>query len=342
MARRRRQAARRTGGRGFPSDSQQTQRGAAEFAQTQRCGSAARGGPTIASLESDRPAAPRAGDADGDEAVASTATGGRALGHGCDRHGVADARGERGRAAGERLYYRSLRRQHPADMAKADGRRARGSRGRLSILLSTGDPSPVFTGDSVTPGRSRKPVWAVPSIEGSNPSLSAFVVVRPTALRAPRPGYPPAPARRCFSCSDTVRFLRWHNPSRSAEHAQQPRNPSRKPPRATRRLPPVSRSSLARPRPLILASTRVQYEQSAWVRAAVMQSPHLNGSIRPAGLRGELLGSNAVPPQHSYPWKPESRTRPYDGSGARARKRDGLPTRLGLAPLASRASVTIV
>jgi hypothetical protein len=39
-----------------------------------------------------------------------------------------------------------------------------------------------------------------------------------------------------------------------------------------------------------------------------MQSPHLNGSIRPAGLRGELLASKAVPPQQSYPWKLESRT----------------------------------
>ena len=149
-------------------------------------------------------------------------------------------------------------------------------------------------------GRFRRSRFRIP------PSPLAFVVVRPTALRAPRPGYPPAPACWCFSCSDTVRFLRWHNPSRSAEHAQQPRNPSRKPPRATRRLPPVSRSSLARPRPLILASTRVQYEQSAWMRAAVMESPHLKGSIRPAGLRGELLGSNAVPPQHSYPWKPKA------------------------------------
>src|ERR1700758_5819882 len=38
-----------------------------------------------------------------------------------------------------------------------------GPNARLSILLSTGVRSPVFTGDSGTPGRSRKPVWAFPS-----------------------------------------------------------------------------------------------------------------------------------------------------------------------------------
>jgi hypothetical protein len=175
-------AARRTGGRGFPSDSQQTQRGAAEFAQTQRCGSAEpRQAPTITSLESDRPAAPRAGDADGDEAVASTATGGRALGHGCDRHGVADARGQRGREAGERLYYRSLCRQHPADVAKADGRRARGSRGRLSILLT-------YPAVACQVRRVVRAQRGVPVVARGRPGL----------LRSTTLGLAPGPATRCL------------------------------------------------------------------------------------------------------------------------------------------------
>ena len=237
-------AARRTGGRGFPSDSQQTQRGAAEFAQTQRCGSA-----------EPRQAAPRSHPwraivpqrLEPAMAMATRQWPARrpadeCSGIGCDRHGVVDARGERGRAAGERLYYRSLRRQHPADMAKADGRRARGSRGRLSILLSTRDPSHVFTGDSVTPGRSRKPARAVPSIEGSNPSLSVFCSCK--TYGAARP------AARVSACTGVPVFLLQRQgplpplaqSSRSAEHAQQPRNPSRKPQRAARRLPPVSRS----------------------------------------------------------------------------------------------------
>jgi hypothetical protein len=52
------------------------------FARTQRCGSAGLRPPAaIEFLESDRPDAPRAGDAYRDEGVASASTGGPLLGH---------------------------------------------------------------------------------------------------------------------------------------------------------------------------------------------------------------------------------------------------------------------
>jgi hypothetical protein len=44
---------------------------------------------------------------------------------------------------------------------------------RRSLFRSPQLESPYFTGDSRLARRSRKPVWAVSSIEGSNPSLSA-------------------------------------------------------------------------------------------------------------------------------------------------------------------------
>jgi hypothetical protein len=62
-----------------------------------------------------------------------------------------------------------------------------------SLCRSLGTQCPYFTGDWGSISRSRKPVWAVSSIEGSNPSLSA-----------PQPVFPGLSRDNTGSRTDTV------------------------------------------------------------------------------------------------------------------------------------------